>query len=253
MWKHLVLLGFSLMCFSFAIAQSESNISLPTNAQLIVPSYAFQFPAGDLSQRFGTNSSVGGQYLLKIKKNWLVGFELSFLFGTRVKDDNILDSITTSEGLLINVNGNLLDFGLFERGFSGKIQFGKSIKIGNKKPDSGLMLLAGIGMLQHKIFINVDERDVPQLSNNNKTGYDRLARGFSTAQFLGYLFLRKSKFVSFYAGVEAIQGFTTNKRNFDFHEGIEKNENRTDLLFGIKIGWVLPVFQRSKVEEFYYN
>lgn len=244
-----------LLLFALAPIQAQST-GEPANAVLIVPSFAIQFPGGDMKDRFGWNSSVGGKIGYKFGRNWFIGPEMNFIFGTKVKEDGILDSITTENGLLVNINGNPLGFGLFERGFSARMEFGKVFALNSAHPNSGILFSLGVGVLQHKIFINIAERDVPQLSDDFKAGYDRRSRGFTMSQFLGYQFLRQEKLVSFYAGIELIQGFTQNTRAIDFDLGVKDEQKRKDFLVGLKIGWIIPVFGEDRVEkgtEFYYR
>ncbi|RMG88134.1 MAG: hypothetical protein D6714_01170, partial [Bacteroidetes bacterium] len=59
--------------------------------------YAFHVPAGDLSDRFGTNGSVGGGMELLFKNNLLFGFQANMHFGNRVKED-VLSILRAEDG-----------------------------------------------------------------------------------------------------------------------------------------------------------
>src|SRR3954462_10230092 len=84
---------------------------------LLGPSFAFQLPGADLAERFGNNFNVGGSFTGKLKNNWLFGIEGQFIFGDQLKENNILDSISTQQGFVIGTNGGYADVFLFERGF----------------------------------------------------------------------------------------------------------------------------------------
>lgn len=58
------------------------------NAFLI--NYSYQFPIGELSNKFSNNSAIGINFLKKNKKNFFYGMRASFIFGGNVKDSTIL-------------------------------------------------------------------------------------------------------------------------------------------------------------------
>ena len=88
-------------------------------------SFALQVPGGDMAERFGINSNVGLDFSIKTKSNFIVGVNGGFLFGDRIKEGGILDSIRTSTGIIINQNGNPAEVRLFERGFTVAMHVGK--------------------------------------------------------------------------------------------------------------------------------
>ena len=67
-------------------------------APMFTVSYSYQIPGGDLKTRFGNNSNIGAMFLLKTKSNWLIGADYSFLFGNKLKETGMLDSIKTATG-----------------------------------------------------------------------------------------------------------------------------------------------------------
>src|SRR5262245_55113767 len=76
---------------------------------LLGPSFAYQVPSGDLAERFGYNFNVGVAFEVKLKSNWLFGIEGQFIFGDQLKENNILDSISTQQGFVIGTNGGYAD------------------------------------------------------------------------------------------------------------------------------------------------
>ncbi|MEM9024896.1 MAG: hypothetical protein AAGB22_14210 [Bacteroidota bacterium] len=76
--------------------KSQVNISDSAVFSVLIDiSYAYQIPGGDLNDRFGPNSNVGGAVYLKTKSNWLFGGDVSFLFGGDVEETGGLELIAT--------------------------------------------------------------------------------------------------------------------------------------------------------------
>ena len=102
------------------------------------------------------------------------------------------------------------------------------------------------------------------LKDDYGKGYDRLTGGLNFNQFIGYFYMGNTRVLNFYAGFEFYQAFTKclRDRNFDqllydpatdTYEVIGKdNSNKIDLFFGIKIGWMIPVYNRAP-DNYYYN
>jgi hypothetical protein len=76
--------------------------------------------------------------------------------------------------------------------------------------------------------------------------------GFSTRQFVGYLFQSNFRLIRFYGGFEFVQGFTVNMRSYNFDTGGTETDLRLDLLNSLKVGWIIPIAQRTR-GEFYYD
>jgi len=108
----------------------------------------------------------------------------------------------------------------------------------------------GGGYMQHKINIYDVGKNVPQLNNDFKKGYDRLTGGFGLNQFIGYLHLSNNKIANFYAGFEFNQAFTKGMRGYQYDLMKEDNIKRTDIQIGFRIGWILPLYKR--LNEYYY-
>ncbi|MCO6480491.1 MAG: hypothetical protein J5I94_27865 [Phaeodactylibacter sp.] len=238
----------------FLFGQRYSEYALNKgNALLFKLSYAGHKPGGDMEARFGNNFSFGGgAELITGKGNWILGADFAYIFGSQVKED-VLASLRTPEGFIIGNNRNYADIQLRERGFYVGALVGKLIGIGKANPRSGIRITLGAGLLQHKIRIQDDPSSgVPQLDENYKKGYDRLSNGLAFSQFIGYQILSLDKRVNFYAGLEFIQGFTMNRRDFNFDTRTKEDTERTDLLYGIRAGWVIPLFFGQEAGEVYY-
>jgi hypothetical protein len=229
---------------------NDTALSIP----MFYATYSYQFPDGDLTERFGNNSSIGGGFMLKTRLNWMFGAEFNFLFGNDVKiADQIMGNLKTEDGVIINMAGNFTSYSIYERGFYISGRIGKLIPILSPNPNSGITLFGSLGYLQHKIRIEVPENTAPQLNDDYKRGYDRLAGGFGMSEFIGYTYLSNSKLFNFFFGFEINQAWTKPLRDVNFDTGEpDPIQKRFDLLYGIKAGWIIPLFERKPAKYYYY-
>src|SRR5690606_34246815 len=202
--------------FSFH-SQAQSLVKDSVMSALLLEfNYGFYMPGADLKARFGNSSLIGPSMKYKFGKNFVLGAEAFFMFGGNVKEADILRGIVTEQGNLIGSNGLLESYTLSERGLLIKGEFGKIISFGSPNPNSGIYVAVGCGFFQHKIRIETDPEQVPQLSKEYKKGYDRLSNGIAISQFIGYRYFTSYKFLNLYGGFEIIEGFTQNRRKWNF-------------------------------------
>ncbi|NEQ49992.1 MAG: hypothetical protein F6K11_07655 [Leptolyngbya sp. SIO3F4] len=214
--------------------------------------YTLQFPGGDLADRFGRNSAVGGGIYYKTKRNWIFGGSGSFIFGNDVKDLSMLDLFRDENGGIPGTTGLYANVVVFQRGFTAQGQVGKIFPWFGPNPNSGIMVLGGLGMMQHNIRYQDDVQEVPLLNGDSEKGYDRLTNGLMLSQFIGYRYLGNKRLLNFIFGFEAMQGFTQNRRGYNYDTGQPDTESRLDLLYGVKVGLSLPLYKRVP-KEFYYE
>lgn len=216
-------------------------------------SFAYQVPGGDLAARFGNNANAGASAWYKSKKNLMFNLQWSYLFGETIHERGVLDSIRTSSGFVLDKEGKAADIRMFERGFTLTASGGKLFG-GFLAPNmnSGFFVMAGGGMLQHKIRIIDNGSRTPQLAGDYLKGYDRLTSGFTATEFLGYWYMSKRRYVNFYAGFEAYQGFTKSRRSWDYDLMRADTERRLDLLWGFRAGWVIPIAYRDSSNLYTY-
>ena len=182
----------------------------------------------------------------------MYGANISYLFGNKLKESGVLDSIKTADGHVINQNGIYAEVRLFERGFTGALNFGRLFNIWNRNPNSGIFFMAGAGFIQHKIKIDDIGNASPQLSKEMKKGYDRLTNGFAVTESIGYLFLGNKKTINFFGCIDVMQGFTEGRREWDYDLMRSDSGKRFDLLYGIRFGWILPLYKRTPDLYYYY-
>ena len=204
-----------------------------------------------MADRFGNNSNIGAGVLFKTRNNWLLGVDGHFLFGTDIKE-NFASNLTTTGGFVLGVNGLYaeLDTRLQGLSFMGKI--GKLFSMNSVNPNTGFTVLLGAGFLQHKIQIEDRNSAVPQFQDEYRKGYDRLSSGLAFSQFIGYTHLSLNRRINFYIGIEATQAFTKGRRSTNFNTQTDGTSSRTDILFGPRVGWILPIYKEPS-EGFYTN
>lgn len=238
---------FSQAGFSQASIK-DSSIFVP----LVKMSYALQLPGGNMSKRFGLNSAVNLSLIFKTKKNLLFGIDGGFIFGNQIREDGILDSISTSDGQIINSNGQYATVRQFERGFTVMAKFGKLFPVLGPNPNSGIFFEFGAGFLQHKVRIDDVGNSSPQLSKEYKKGYDRLTNGIAATQYIGYQYLSNKRMVNFFFGLEIYGAVTQSRRSWDYDLMQTDTQTRFDLLYGFRAGWILPLYKKAPDEFYYY-
>ena len=224
----------------------DSSVFIP----LITAGYGYYLPGGDMVNRFGANSSVFLNSELKLQSNWIVGVNGSYIFGKKIKDTPFYN--ITKDEVFINSEGDQADVRLFERGFTVSATFGRMFATSKKRPNCGIVANVGAGFIQHKIKIEVIGNNVPQLDKNYKKGYDRLTNGLLLSQNIGYMFLSNNHLVNFYVGLEVMEGFTRNRRIYDFEKMQADTKSRMDILTGVKVAWILPLYKKVVKADNYY-
>lgn len=210
-----------------------------------------QSPDGDMAKRFGYSMSAGVPLFYKTGKNLLFGIENNYFFSTNVKE-HTLTNLYTPELTITDANGNPGGIRFNERGWNIYGMVGGIInKLGHNK-NSGLMLLAGGGYMQHKIAMYDVGRNIPQIHGNLMKGYDRLTGGISANQFIGYMFISQNKIANFYFGFEFQEGFTKGLRGWQYDLMAKDDKQRLDLLYGFRFGWLLPLYKKAPKEFYYY-
>lgn len=225
----------------------DSTYTVP----LIIFNYTAQWPEGDLKNRFGFNSSIGGGFNYKLASNWYFGINGSFLWGRNVKENGILDALKTSEGYIIDKEGRPSTVYLEERGFNIFGNFGRLFNQVGLNKSSGILTYVGAGFMQHKIRIHYKD-EITNLEDNYKKGYDRLSNGPAFNGFFGYLFMSNNRLINFYLGLDYITAFTKNRREFNYDTRSFDTKTYNDQLIGLKFGWIIPLNKRRSQEFYYY-
>lgn len=251
---HLVLIALvlGLMIGGHNPARGQANIrDSAIQLFLISVNYSPELPAFDMAERFGTSHFLGPSFSTKTSNNWKVTAGFDFLFGSNVKE-NPLSMIAGDNGNIINGQGTFEPLRYQQRGFRAMARLGKVLPMLGPNPNSGILLQAGAGFLQHKIKFNTQSSSVFQLKDGYKKGYDRLTNGFALTQSVGYLNLSDNKLINFRIAFQITEAFTQNRRSWNFDEMRKADEQRLDLLYGLRITWSWPVYDKAS-EGYYYQ
>ncbi len=233
---------------------SVSGQALVRDSAIIVPFFGLgaegHIPGGDMKKRFGNDYGVQAVVGVKTAKNWTYSVQGGFISGNTIKEHGLLGGISTGSGTIIGQDGRTADVRLFERGYHISVSFGKVISFKKPNPNSGIWINGGVGFIQHKIRIETIGNNVVELKKPYRKGYDRLTNGIIAEEFLGYVYYGNRKLINFYAGFNFIQGFTAGRRDYQYDTMQPYNEKRLDLLYGIKLGWILPFY--TNPDKYYY-
>lgn len=257
--KYLIIL--LMMSFgNFIHAQTRKNsgerLHPPISGVLIQPMYAYQIPKGDLAQRFSNNSWMGLGLHYKWKSNYQLGLAGGGMFAGSLIDNNALSGITNPDGTVIGRNGQVMSVTAVQRGFNINVEFGKLFILNKVNFNSGILVKAGLGFFQHKIFFGTGTRDIYQLDGDYKYGYDQLTNGYNFTGFLGYQYMSPNRRINLFAGVEYMAGFTQGRRNFNYNSRSAENQSRNDNLLSFKLGWMIVIFDKDNKageKEYIYN
>lgn len=241
----------TLLQGNLAYAQGTiRDTSITLNA--ISATYAFQLPSGDLAERFGANHNVGLSIIRKHASNYLYGIEGGFIFGNSVKEFGLLRGVINSQGQIVDMEGQMADILVFERGYSIFLVGGKIIPVAGPNRNSGIMLKLGGGYMRHKIRIQTQKNEVPQLEGDYLEGYDRLTAGPAALVYFGYQHFSNNRRINFNIGFEMQAGFTESLRAYNFDTRTSDIGRRFDGLSSIRVGWTIPIYKRVD-DRFHYN
>lgn len=242
-----------LLFASISTAFSQSGIrDSVIRFPFIGISYGVYVPGGDLKDRFGTCSMLSMDLHYKTTKNLVLGFSGGYIFGSDIKEEGLFDLITGSTGQIIGLDGLYADVRTYERGYQVSATIGKIISFNKPNLNSGLLVSGGPGFIQHKIRIEAIGNTVPGLRNDYLKGYDHLTNGFEFREFIGFVSFGNRQLINFYGGFEFIQAFTDNRRDYSFDNPDLEDSNRIDLMYGFKIGWILPLYKKKPAQYYLY-
>lgn len=213
--------------------------------------YTFHVPGGDLMRRFGINNGIGMKVAFKDKHNWVYGVEGNFIFGNKFKETSIFSNFYNTSGEIPDINGAPADVFFYMRGFNVNAIGGKVFPWFGPNKNSGVLLELGVGFLYHKIRIETQDHDVPQLEGDYLKGYDRMTTGTNLSQFIGYVHMGNKNVVNFYAGLYFMQGFTEGRRKINFDTKLPDSGNRIDVQYGVRFGWMVPIYKRASKKRYF--
>jgi len=230
------------------------------------PNFSMQFPFGNgyLASTFNFNYSAGLEVTMKTASNWTLDLAFNYSFGSKIRKmpKDILGDMwftypdEAGAPVVFNRDGN----NAMVLSYEGRYWYfgatvGKIFAL-SRWQNSGLWLKFGAGYFGHKIHFTDAYELFPQIAQNSyRLGYDQRSSGIALNQFFGYLFMQKRRVLSFYAGIEIWEIFSKPDRGFIFSGDLAGPTNNLPRKFsgllGVKIGWILPFYEKKRVTTFY--
>lgn len=263
---------FTIIALVFAVCGSafaQKNVDKEgINMFMFQATYAFQIPALDTRDLYGVNHTIGPSVIFKTSSNWLFTGNVNFIVGGRVKGertDILGEGITTPAGEIIGGGGLFVELATYERGIHYQAEVGKIFPIW-PNPNSGIFVQLGLGYLENRIRIDFQQEvyNTPyQVYKDYAYGYDRKRGGFAVHAEAGYIFFSNSNLLNFSLSLEATYARTRDQREYDFRVFYDENgvpqpvgytnkQGHNDFYFGIRAGWMIPVYKRQP-QSYYYN
>jgi len=249
------LCGFLLLLFMIPGLNAQHKKDLGTILDpgfLIGLDYGYNLVGGDMKDRFGNNLQFGANVSYIFQNSGIyTGIKANYFFGDTVYQD-VLAHLKDQNGHIIGINGDYAQVKLRQRGFEAGLFVGKIFSFGKFNKRSGIRVDIGGSLLQHWIRLQDDFNTVAQFDDPYQKGYDRLTNGFTLDEFIGFQYLSTNRRINFYAGFSFSQAWTKNRRDYDYATQSTLNENRFELLSGIKVGWILPIYLEAQPDEIFY-
>ena len=251
-WVYILLILSNNLLAQDKLFNSATN-KKPRKGFILTGNASFDMPAGDIAKLFGLSYRVGFGTLYKTENNWLFGAKFDFIIGNQIKEDSLMinirdhynDNFSGKYVEFIGSDGTRVAIPIFERGYAVGLEAGKIFSTSKLKPDNGIMMITTAGFMQYKIDIFDANNAVPEIRGNYLKGYDRLTNGLFLEQYLGYVYFSKSRLINFHVGLDALFGFTQDRRDYLYDVMRTDNKQRIDILFGLRGGWYIPMFKRK--------
>ena len=257
--KLLIIIGAGLLWGNYGYAQKlQEKISAVDSASLFVYTqfeFSYNIPLADLRKDFKNFLSVGTGINVKTKSNWIIGFTFNYQFEGKVRADVLEQEfkhlVPAGANYFISNDGTATnEISVDYRGLQFTLMAGKVFCFTPRFRNSGLVLKAGIGVLQHYMHITNPNNKVLSLNEEYRKGYDRLTLGFSLYQFIGYQHLTKKNLLCFYGGIEVVENWAKRQRAYDFSLMGKDNNRYFESYIGFKVGWIVPLYKHQPYRVF---
>jgi len=252
----------------------------PVRAQVSIADSAISFaflgvhyggflPGGELAERFGYTSVAGAEIGYKHKSHFYLAAGAQYLFGENVKEQNQLDQMAFQHVWSTTTGGAVVDYGFvdengfvhrpeyFQRGLLAQIRVGRQfpefrLSRAKENPNSGPFLELGVQFIEHFIFYQFQTERAPYVSDERLKNYDRRTNGIGMMGAIGYRFFSNRRFVNLYLALELSVHATQNRRSLNWDTNTVDDAVRNDVLYGFRIGWLLPMYRTAATDYYYY-
>ncbi len=211
--------------------------------------YNYHIPSGRIGERYGNFSSVGFGGMLKSKNNWVLGYELNYLFGMKIKEENILNNLVTSGNYVSNTDGFPANYSVNMRGISTFVKGGRLFGVKKYNMNTGILVLVGAGYLNHRINFQTQEGNAPPIDADYQKGYDRFSSGIAFNQFVGYMYHSQNRYVNLFIGLDFYQGITYNRRGYNYDTEQFDKGRHLDYTTSFRFGWTIPIYMNTREQN----
>lgn len=215
-------------------------------------SYGIDIPLGDLQDRYGLDYNPALDIVYTVNQKTFFGVHGHYILGNRVKEDVIAPLRHEETGGLIDQTRDISFITLKQRAYLFGIHGGRFFNISKTDLKHGPRLRFGISMLTHYIIFNDERASTFQLRGIYSSGYDRLTRGFSLEQFIGYQVIMKNTNTVLFGGVNVVESRGKSLRPIDFDTGVYGGDQRNDILFGFRVGASIQLYEFGEQDEVIY-
>lgn len=250
-----------MCCLLFSSkAQTISDNADTLSCPIVSFNFAPWLAQGAMNDMFTSPMlDFGVSAMYKTKSNFLFGIEGSFFFG----NDNLknrqerLRSLYTEAGTIIGTGGTDAGVEAYNRGLVGLLQIGKIIPVIKNNPNSGIFIMVGAGIAQNQIVYTPWLEETPQLSDDYIKLYDHQQRGVVISERVGFWYMNNKKnYLNLHVSFEFTQMWLKSTRQYviDDYMGIRGKDNNKYFshIYGIKLGWMIPLEGKSTQEYYYY-
>ena len=122
-----VLFACFLLVSSSTHAQRNVADSIIPSTWLVVQ-YGGGFTNADLADRYGYLNHIGIFAGYKTKKNWVLGLDAAYMFGSKVRLTGVFDHLVDSKGNITDQNGDIAIVRALPRGFYANAVIGKVLR-----------------------------------------------------------------------------------------------------------------------------
>ncbi len=249
----LLLLALSLITLH---AQDEWKDETPKkkgrNGWLVMGTASYDIPLADMADRFGNSYTFGGGVMHKSTSNFFYQAFAEFIFGNKVRQNEMYLNVGYNNLQLYDLNGNLRNITLGELGMNLGIGAGKTFLLNKTKSlDNGINIMTSLSLLQHRI--NHEDLDgvLPQAIGDYAKGYDYLTNGLCINQSVNYIHFSRRTFANYSVGLNFRLGLTKNRRSIDYYTGMHDDQLRSDFMVGFLFRWLIPLYKKYDTEVYF--
>lgn len=207
----------------------------------------FYLTGADLAKGFPQFASLPAGLYYKSGKNLTLGVNYTPFWGNKVSYTNLFGDMLGPSGEILDQNGFPTIIRYYMRGNSTTFTVGKLIGGRPGKPGKFEIAL-GAGFMQHYVKMKFDAGRTPQLEGQYAQGYDRLTNGLQLVQHFRWHYLNPET-ISLFAGLDISQGFTQNRRSWNFGDFGPDKSRHFDFYTGLSAGIIIPLSLKSQAQD----